>query len=352
MLGSFNFARVYTGPAMTLRALQCPSCGAPLPPNARRAVVVCAYCKASVTDDGPVVFAANFRRALAELDTAAAAGERRVRIAGLPYRLIGRIAQGESTDVFLAERAHPITERVIVKVLRHAADAELLDREWQALAALHASNEQGAEELSRRLPEPVARGRLEGAGGPHVLVMRAASGFVDTFDDVLRAYPRGVDGRHGVWMWRRILELLALVHRCGWVHGAILPAHILVHARDHGVMLVGWSCATRMGRREALPVVHRALSHFYPEELLRGAPPSPRSDIAMSARCIARVLGGSPDRPPPEVPAPLRSLLAACATTSGVPTDDAWELCDRVAAVARDLYGPPRYHALAMPSWE
>ena len=337
---------------MALRALTCPSCGAPLPPNARRAVVVCPYCKASVTDERAVVFAAGFRQALVDLDKSAPQGERRVRVCGLPYRVIGRIAQGESTDVFLAERAHPITERVILKALRAAADKDLLDREWEALAALHASDEQGSAEFARRLPAPVARGRIEGGGERFAQMMRATSGFIDTFEDVGRAHPEGVDGRHAAWMWRRILELLGWVHRCGWAHGAILPAHLVVHAHDHGVMLVGWSCATRLGARAPLPVVNEAHRQIYPEALLRGAPPSAATDIAMSARCIARVLGGSPARLPTSVPEPLRSLVARHASADDGRTLDAWDILRDVAAAARAAYGAPRYHRLSMPGWD
>jgi hypothetical protein len=337
---------------MSLRALACPACGAPLPSNARRAVVVCPFCKATVSDDGPVVFAASFRKALAELGADGGDALRRVRIAGLPYRVHGRIAQGHSSDVYLAERAHPVTERVVIKVLRADQDADLLDREWEALAALHASEAQGAEEMARRLPHPVARGPVEGAGNRRALVLRAASGFVDTFEDVLAAYPMGVDGRHAAWMWRRILETLGFVHRAGLAHGAILPAHLLVHARDHGVMLVGWSCAARLGGKAPLPVVDEAARELYPEELLRGEPPSAATDIAMSARTIARLLGGAPGRLPPSVPAPMRKIVEALAAGGPRGLDDAWEARSKVGAAAHEAYGPPRFHPFAMPGWD
>ncbi len=331
---------------MSLRALVCPACGAPLPSNARRAVVVCPFCKASVTDDGPVILGMSFRRALADLDAVTDTSERRVRVAGLPYRVLGRIAQGESSDVFLAERARAVTERVILKVLRADSDRDLQDREWEALTALEASDAQGSVSLSRRLPSPVARGRVEGSDRT-ALLTRAQSGFVDTFEDVLRAYPRGVDGRHAAWMWRRILELLGWVHQAGWAHGAILPAHLVVQARDHGVMLVGWSCAARLGGREPLPVVNEARLDFYPEPLLRGAPPGAKTDIAMSARCVAWVLGGSATSLPPSVPAPFRDLILEQA--GGGAADDAWALRRRVGVAAEEAFGPPRFHPFEMP---
>ena len=337
---------------MAPHALTCPRCGAPLPPRARLTVVECSFCHAAVMDGVRVVHAADFRRARKELAPPADDGGRpRVEIGGVPYRILGRVGRGESSDVFLAERAGPACERVLVKVLRAASDADLLDREWDALAALHASEVDGSAEASRRLPAPVRRGRLAGGGGPGLpsVVFRARSGFVDTFDDVMRAYPAGVDGRHAVWMWRRVLELLSWVHRAGWAHGAVLPQHIVVHARDHGAMLVGWSCAARLDARAPLPVVSPAAHAYYAPALLEGAPPSAATDIVMSARCVARLLGGSAERVPASVPAPLAEIVEAHAAGRGA--DDAWTVRKAVADAARAAYGPPAYHPFAMPGW-
>jgi hypothetical protein len=320
-----------------------------LPPRAARVVVVCAFCGASVIDGVNMVLAADYRRALADLPKSDDGSLPCVIIGGLPYRVFGRVARGESTDVFLAERAHPVTERVLVKVLRAAADADLMDREWEVLAALHRSETEGAREGLRRLPTPVARARVVVAGEPdrRSTVFRARSGFADTFEDVMRAYPAGVDGRHASWMWRRILEGLSWVHRSGFAHGALLPQHLVVHARDHGVLLVGWSCAARLGERAPLPVMSPAWRDLYAPELLAGAPPSAATDVVMSARCVARVLGGTAERVPKAVPPPLAALVEAAA--AGRAGDDAWAVSESVAGAAREAYGRPAYHRFEMP---
>jgi hypothetical protein len=333
-----------------------------LPARALRAVVVCEFCGVAVAEDGGLVHAAAFRRALSDLSRDDGARPR-VEVAGLPYRVLGRLAHGESSDVFLAERAQPITERVLIKVLRADADADLLDREWEALTALHRSEADGADEVARRIPDLVNRGRVAGhdggpskgppnppgGGGQRALVLRAASGFVDTFVDVMRAYPAGVPGEHAVWMWRRTLELLAGVHRCGWAHGALLPQHHVVHARDHGVMLVGWSCAARLGGRDPLPAIFPEARDVYAPALISGAPPSAATDITTSARAIARLLGGTAERVPPSVPTPLGSLVERVAAGAG--GDDAWALRQEVGHAAGAAYGPPRFHPFAMPGW-
>lgn len=67
-------------------------------------------------------------------------------------------------------------------------------------------------------------------------------------EDVRRAYPNGVDPRASVWIWKRLLELLGWVHRAGYTHGAVIPHHLILHAKDHGVVLAGWSSVVRSGK--------------------------------------------------------------------------------------------------------
>ncbi len=311
-------------------------------------VVTCAYCGATVAAEEGLVSAAAFRRMQAELDRAAREAAD-LSVADVPYRLIGHIASGESTEVFLAQRAHRLGERVILKVLRAPEDAPMLEREHAALSALAASTVDGAAQMTRRLPQLVGRGLASGfADGREVLVLRAASGFVHTFEDVLRAHRSGVDARHAVWMWRRVLELLGWVHRTGFAHGAILPQHLIVHARDHGVMLAGWSCAARADGRTPLVATSARQAELYPEDALRGAPLSGRTDLVMSARCIAVVPGGDASgRVPAAVPAPIAEIVRAAA--QGSIAGDAWALKDALTRAAHQVYGPPRYVPFSMP---
>jgi hypothetical protein len=332
---------------MSLRALTCPRCGAPLPKRAHHVVVPCTFCGASVVADGEVVHAAAFRRAHAALARPDEAGPR-VEVAGFPYRLLGRVAVGESSDVFLAERAHPITERVLLKILRADADADLMEREWEVLTRLLQIPDLGPE-TARRLPALVGRGVVAGTDR-RALVMLAPSGFVDTFADVRRAFPGGVDGRHAVWMWRRVLEVLTGVHQAGVVHGAVLPQHLVVHARDHGVMLVGWSCGVATSSGAPPRVVSTVARECYPAELLAGGGPTRETDVIMSARCVALLLGGTAERVPPAVPAPLKALVERVA--AGETGGGAWRLRQQLGAAAQEAYGPPQYHPFPMPGWQ
>lgn len=280
-----------------LTPVDCPRCGAPLPPDAIGAsVATCPYCDGTLAADPRVVWAARYERALVGPSDPGL-----VHVGSRPYLVEGLLAEGESSDVYLAT-GRP-TERVVLKIPRTPADAGRLAAEWSALEALHESTAPGAAHFTMRLPQLVERGAHQGSVAS---VMRFQSGFVHTLDEVRLAHGAALDPRHSTWIWRRTLELLGFVHASGFAHGAILPEHLLIHARDHGVMLVGWS--------RAAPLV------------------DPSSDLAALAECI-RALG------------PLPKELAALAHA---PAHDAWALGDAVRRAARDAFGPARYVVLHM----
>jgi hypothetical protein len=330
---------------MAIEVLRCPNCAAPLPPEAR-GEVVCAYCNHVLTNV-PGAGAARWNGPESLPDD----GRPRVHVEGRTYVLQGRVAEGDGCDVFLARRDRRLTELVLLKILRATSDADLLAREWRTLQSLHNSDAQGADYFQRLLPQLVAHGRLTGVGlDPRpTSVFRWRSGFAHTLDDVRRAYPDGVDPRASVWMWKRLLELLGWVHRAGYTHGAVIPSHLILHAKDHGVVLAGWSSAVR---NEKLPALSTAAKRFYPDTVWNHRVVTNTTDLIMAARCMAHVLGGDPSTGvvPASVPAPLASLVRTYATLSpDALADDAWEMIERVSQAGREAFGPPRFVPLTLP---
>jgi hypothetical protein len=116
-------------------------------------------------------------------------------------------------------------------------------------------------------------------------------------------------------------------------------------------MLVGWSCAARLGGREPLPAFSAAARDLYAPALLSGAPPSAATDLTMSARVIARILGGTAERVPSSVPGPVASLVERVAAGVDERGADAWALRQEVGHAARAAYGPPQFHPFSMPGW-
>lgn len=336
---------------MDERVYKCPQCNAPITPPSRWArSAVCSFCGTSVQFDPSAVSAAHYRAAFQEWNRPSHHGYTEWWSLGdTHWAPQGLIAYGELSDVYLARRARWPTERVLLKVLRDSRFASFFEQEWRVLEQLQASTAQGAESFTLRLPQPVARGLLTHGPftGRPVMALRWISGFVHTFEAVREQWSSGVEPSVAVWMWRRILESLSFIHRSGLVHGAVLPPHLLVQHRDHGVRLVGFACAGPEG--SLLRAVPSRFLSFYPEELLRTRRLTRAADLEMSARCIAAVLGGDPTRGtvPATVPGALAALVRQVAQGAG--GGEAWTLRERVGEVSRAALGPPSFHPLEMP---
>jgi len=315
-------------------ALKCPNCRAPLPVP-RSSTVVCEYCRHVVTGLEGVPWSPSREAFEGRPEDE---GRPRVGIGEHRYVVLGRLARGERSDVFLARRDARLTEMVVLKHARRGAETAPMRGEWEALRRLAESRAAGAGFFRRMLPQRVLHGKTRLGGGREGLasVFRWRAGFVETFDDLHRAHP-DLDPRHLVWLHKRVLDMLGWVHRSGFVHGAILPEHLLVHRRDHGVALVGWGAASwRHGKdRDRLRTRVRARRDFYPAHL-EHEPATPADDLTMSARCMLHLAA--------DVPEALGELLRRHADPEarGRQTD-AWDLKDELDATARSLYGRPRY---------
>lgn len=331
--------------------LVCPQCGAPLKPPSRFArEATCGFCGTTAQIDPSVVSAARFREALEAWNSPASHGFNAwLTLGGANWAPGPLIARGEVSDVFLARRARWPSERVALKVLREPDDAPLFDHEWEALKQLHAAD--GA--ASAFVPEPVVRGVV--AGGAHegkkAMALGWASGFDHSFEDALRAYPRGVEAAVATWAWRRVLEALSFLHRSGFAHGWLIPSHLLVQRGEHGVRLVGFGCANRLGA--PLLALSTRYEAFYPRAMRDGKTLSAAADVCMSARCVAWLLGGDAEtgEVPPAVPRPLAELVRrAAAEPRDGSSEDAWRLREEVGEAARAAFGPPAFHPLVIPA--
>lgn len=319
---------------VTYTLVTCPQCNAPLPNLAPTGVMHCEYCGvALVPTSGGVRLMQPPESDLPE------PGRTRLWAGGRRYILDGRIAKGSSSDVFLARFDHRLSEQVVLKMLRAADDLDVFRHEWEVLSSLQRATRDGTAHFSRLMPAPVAFGEarlgVHGTEGTRqVMVQGYASGFVHTLNDVRAEYASGIPSGASIWLWKRVLESLAWLHGAGWVHCAVLPEHLLVHARDHGVRLVGFSCATHVGDRVKVAV----------RDVSPGVVAQPAIDLSMSARAVKGILERS-------VPEPLQTLLER-ATHDAASFADGWALIAEVDRVARECFGPPKYVPFQMPGWK
>ena len=304
---------------MNFDALSCPQCGGPLPRQASWRMVACPQCRAMVTRSARVVERRTFHEAWLRSRAVDAAGQRLLRIGQRTYRVLAIVGDGDGCDLLSAISCGPLPERVTIKLARDGAHT--LAAEADALQRLQQLDLPSSAYFSQRLPQLVAFGTTDG-DARDALVLREPVGYWGTLADVQAHHAGGLrDARHAVWLWRRVLEVLAYVHGAGWTHGDLRASHWLVNPADHGVLLVGWGLARR------------------------GA--AVARDLMQSAWTLRALLHGDGDGPPPldpRVPAPLADLLRRASE------DAAWcaqhgaaEIDRQLAAAARQAFGRPQF---------
>ncbi|WP_330179883.1 J domain-containing protein [Nocardia sp. NBC_01503] len=189
----------------------------------------------------------------------------------------------------------------IVKIPRRTAANKLLAAERNALRdiAIVTGEHEWLRPYFPQLVDAVDHRDLDTGAHRTVNVLNALNdGFV-TLEQVRAEYPDGLDPRDYAWMHRRLLRCVSGAALAGWAHTAISPANVLIHPRQHGVVLVGWSFATRPGT----PVAATFGSIDYPPEIHDEV--SPATDVHLAHRLMLTMLGR-------RAPTAMRTFAAGC----------------------------------------
>jgi hypothetical protein len=258
------------------------------------------------------------------------------------YTLVRLLAAGEVADVYLAESA----SSYILKRSRTATGAALLDNERQALTTL--LTRAGDASYRKYLPTLAESFPVDDGLRRRVNVFVHEPGFY-TLEQVHERHP-ALDGRHLAWIFKRLLTVLGFAHHGAIVHAAVLPSHVMIHAANHGLCLIGWGQSVAMGR--AVTTVSPRYRSWYPAEAAEKRPATAASDLFLAARCMVYLAGGDPvtDQMPEMVPMPMQRFFQSCLLPGvRMRPDDAWALLDDFDELLQQLYGPPKFHELTMP---
>jgi serine/threonine protein kinase len=309
-------------------ALNCPQCSAPLPRVAIWRSVKCASCGALITRTGALVSRDTFRQALnrARQGFGATVGGD-FQCGGESYRLVQHLGDGEISHVYLAQRVGAFPFLATVKISSAPGAASQYAREAQVLRELQSAESGAASAYClQHLPVVVAQGVVPGDGNKHAIVMRYPNGFWGSLAALNSRFPQGLDPRHAVWIWRRLLDVLHFLHAQGWSHGDVRPEHALVHPADHGVRMIGWASAQQgTGARD------------------RGR------DLQRSARVALVLLSGAGSSLPGGVPVELAQLVTQASEDEdfcrhhGSPGLD-----NLLRSTARAVFGPPSFVHLSV----
>jgi serine/threonine protein kinase len=334
-------------------AIMCPQCNAPLAPHPFARSIVCAFCGATVRLDETTVSASLFHEAYRLWNSPESYQfSSWVSLGDHHWALDQAVAAGELSDVFTGRRARWPTELVIMKLLRDPKDLNLFENEWDSLQDLQRSEARGAATFLRLLPQPVIHGVVSAGTytGRRLSIFRREIGFRHTLADVIRVYPQGIPPRASIWLWRRILETLTFIHDSGMIHGAVLPAHLLIQDNDHGVRLIDFSCAGQNGGKLLAP--SPGFASYY-AQLRPNATLTASLDLWLSARCITAALGGDPAKAslPAVVPAPLAGIIQRVARSDPAKPagEDAWAIREELGDIAKQIFGAPQFNPIVMP---
>jgi serine/threonine protein kinase len=227
-------------------ALNCPQCSAPLPRVAIWRSVKCGSCGALITRTESIVTRDSFRQALVRSGQDLGVAVTGIQCGGQRYQLMQLLGSGKLSEVYLARRMGLMPFLATVKLSSSPAASTRYAREAQTLRELQtAENDAAGVYALHRLPEVVTQGPVDGAGSRYALVLRYPNGYWGSLADLNARFSQGIDPRHAVWIWRRLLDVLHFVHAQGWSHGDVRPEHALVHPQDHAVRLISWGSAQK-----------------------------------------------------------------------------------------------------------
>lgn len=271
------------------------------------------------------------------------------------YTVGDAIGHGDLATIYHATSAAFAGAELALKLADHPGDNDLLEHEAKILAALYPKPTTTKPKGGLRFISPLLDTFILRGGKTHrrVNVTGRAIEHV-SLAEIMSAYPRGLDFRDVVWIFKRTLYALWFVHGKGVVHGAVLPPHVLVHPTGHGAKLIDWCYAVpewRDGKQHVRAISKPYFDH-YPPEILTRKPPSPATDIYMASKCAVTLLGGHAATGvlPSTVPDPIKAFLQGCMLTAqSKRPHDAGALHEEFDELLLRLVGKPTYRPLAMP---
>lgn len=251
------------------------------------------------------------------------------------YEILRRIAVGDTSDIYTAEGGK---KDYLLKISRIPGGDSYLNNEQQILSEI--LTEARAKTYSKYLPTLIESFPAKDTIAKRVNVYSYDPGLY-TLEQVYEKYPNGIDGRHIGWMFNRILTGLGFIHNCGYVHGAVLPSHILVHPESHGAIFCGWVHAVKSGQKlETISVKYR---DWYPPEVITKKPVFPATDIFMAAKCVMKLAIEK------DIPFKMERFFKSCLLESpSMRPSNAWDLQDEFKLVLGDLYGKSKFQVFTM----
>lgn len=247
------------------------------------------------------------------------------------YTLTEQLAVGDVADL---HRATWDGSAYIAKISRTRGADKLLDVERHAVTTLLSAA--GDSSFRHYYPLLVESFPAHSRRVPKRVNVFSAGPPLHSAEQLLTRYPAGLDGRHIVWMAKRLFTAIGFVHRQSLVHGAVLPPHLLFNLENHGLVLCGWGQSVETGH-----VLQAAVTKYrdlYPPEALAKKPATSETDVFMASQTLLKL--ADPDK----LPRGIAAILRACSLPGQrMRPSDAFTLHDDMTDAADRYYGPPKF---------
>jgi len=232
--------------------------------------------------------------------------------------------------------------QALLKVSRSRTDNDLVEHEANIVRAIYPPD-MADEKFFRYLPRLIGSTVVDGRAAN---IFPRFQGYV-SLADILVAYPKGIDFRDMVWMYKRALAGIGFVHS-DVIHGALIPPHILVHPTEHGAKIIDW-CYAIQNNRHPVKAMVPAFEDYYAPEILQKRRATTFTDTAMITKCAIGLVGGDPTTGdmPDTVPDEIQAFLKREAFASG--TLSSWDMHEEFDKVLKRVIGKPKYREFKMP---
>ena len=184
-------------------------------------------------------------------------------------------------DLFM-ESEEPVEEQrpLLFKIARTLLDTDYVEQEINTLCKL----QPGKNSINPIIPQYLGRVLVNNKLG---FFQEFAHGF-KTLLEVSKNPPEGLLTSDLSWIRKGLLEGLAIVHTKGFIHGGILPKHVLINPETQTVKLVDWSHAVDKG--PIFKIDHTQLN-MYPPEVFDRKKATPKTDLFMLDLTLRACLG-------------------------------------------------------------
>jgi len=241
------------------------------------------------------------------------------------YKVGNLLAKGDLADLYYADN-------VILKIGRVSLAEAFLKQEVEVLKKLFKVGEDST--YIKYLPRLIESFNVFNKFDRLINVFEYDSEYapLSNFTENIKKEPR-----HLVWLFKRILTILSFTEANNIVHGAVLPSHILVNPKNHGIQLIGWGQSVEKG--SPIKIISKDWKANYPSEVLDKKPADFSTDIYMVGYLIKQLMTS-------KTPSSFVRFVDSLLLSPGMRPNSALGLYDDLSHFARDLYGSPKFVTL------